>query len=211
MSWWTWGISSNVKVCERQGSTLPASTRSLSARGLVVVGEVRALEALLPHPEVAQVERPRCSRWCRRRSRPCRRCRRRRSTSGTVSSPGMLEDDARALRARRALPRSPRRRRARPSPIRRTPLSSFQCGSMPQWSNLLAVDAALGAELLAELDLVVARDDGDRDAARGRRRSGWPGSRGRRRRPRSARRRPACTRVRRPAVSMRYAVAPTSM
>ena len=65
--------------------------------------------------------------------------------------------------------------------------------------ELLAVDAAPGAELLAELDLVVARDDGDRDRRPRPWRSGSPGSRGRRRRPRRARRR-RLQRVRRPAV-----------
>ena len=75
ISWWHSAVPSNGKVRDRHGSTLPSVTSSVQPVGLLVVGEVRALEPLLPHPEVAQVEGRRCNRSCRRRSRPCRRCR----------------------------------------------------------------------------------------------------------------------------------------
>ena len=96
--------------CERQGSILPSTTRSVDGRAASRRWRSASPGSASAASRGSAGRRRRCSRWCRRRSRPCRRCRRRRSRSGWCPGRGARRRCG-GCGARRARPRSPCRRR----------------------------------------------------------------------------------------------------
>src|SRR5262249_36492834 len=125
--------------------------------------EVRALEPLLPHPVVAQVERRVVAgRAGADDHHPAGVAHEARGGHGVLA--GMLEHDARAALLAQNVPDrlAEGARAAQPDLVVQLILP---VGKHAPVVEVLAVDAAGRAELLAEVDLVVARDDRDRDAA----------------------------------------------
>src|SRR6266581_6352570 len=132
---------------------------------LLVVGEVRALKALLPHPEVAQIgDRGVAARAGADDDHAARVADEDRGRHGVLAR--VLEDDARAPALAHHLPEGGAEGARALQPLA-VALRVLPVRRHPPVRELLAVDAALGAEPRAELDLVLARDDRDRDAAHG--------------------------------------------
>src|SRR5438552_8050235 len=130
---------------------------------LLVVGEVRALEALLAHPEVAEVgDRGVAARAGADDDHAARVADEDRGRHGVLAR--VLEDDAGAPALAHHLPEGGAEGARALQPLA-VPLRVLPVRRHAPVGGLLAVDAALGAEARAELDLVVARDDRDRDAA----------------------------------------------
>src|SRR5213592_3471934 len=130
---------------------------------LLVVREVRALEALLPHPEVAEVgDRGVAARARADDDHAARVADENRGGYGVLAR--VLEDDARAPALAHDLPDGAAEGARALEPLA-VPLRLLPVRRHAPVGELLAVDAALGAETCAERDLVVARDDRDRDAA----------------------------------------------
>jgi hypothetical protein len=155
---------------EREGARqarvdLAVDHQLVDAGGLRVVGEVRALQALLPHPVVAQIER--------------------RVVAGGAGADhdhaaglgheargrqrglaGVLEHDRRALLLAERVPErlAEIARALEPQPVLELVAPARQLAPV---AELAAIDDADRAELLAVLDLVVARHHRDRAAAGG--------------------------------------------
>src|SRR5579885_2527088 len=133
--------------------------------GLLVVGEVRSLKALLPHPEVAQIDRGVVARMSRAyHDHPAGVAHEHGGRDGVLA--GEFEDDPGIAPfaydvpdglAERPRLRDPRRERRIILPM----------GKHPPVLEVLAVYTAFGAELPAEFYFPIIADDPDRNAAFG--------------------------------------------